>query len=91
MGLPAYYSASLRLMYVMITPSPFFVNKNLYYSKEKQLPQKESMTELQEEQQKLDGIKERKVEDGRVVEKSQYEKEEHVEKWDDDKDTDQRK
>ncbi len=62
-----------------------------YYSKEKQLPQKESMTELQEEQQKLDGIKERKVKDGRVVEKSQYEKEEHVEKWDDDKDTDQRK
>lgn len=46
-----------------------------YYNKEKgiELPKKE------EDQARIDEIKARKVEDGRVVEKSQYDKEEHVE------------
>ena len=47
MGLPAYYSASLRLMYVMITPSPFFVNKNLYYSKEKMAGEADPLRQIQ--------------------------------------------
>lgn len=53
-----------------------------YYNKEKGIKQPTKDAD----QEQLDAIKQRKVEDGRVVEKSQYDKEEHVEKIDGDND-----
>lgn len=51
-----------------------------YYNKEKQGKQEDKDVD----QEKIDAIKERKVENGRLVEKSQYDKEEHVENIDGD-------
>lgn len=53
-----------------------------YYNKEKMVKKEET----DGDQEKIDAIKKRKVENGRVVEKSQYDKEEHVENVDGDKD-----